>query len=265
MNDDNETKEQIKEYISVDLSHVIKPIISPQVERDVRAAMAQYQNRHKWRAWGLHKVRAQGTAILLKGPPGTGKTSIAKWMAKLMKKSMKTLDVSTICSGEPGASERGVIDFFDFCRANDCIVFMDECDQLLTNREEISADGRTWQLSTMEQIMVQMNVFQNPVFAATNHEGLMDPALADRFLYIINVPRPDFKSRIALWKQKWPQTFPLRLREKNLRMLAKHDLSGRQIESVLVSVGSDCIATNAKPTFDKFEDECVRESNKQIV
>lgn len=267
MNEDQSKEEEVKEkdYLELDLTRTIKPIMHPEVERDARAAMAMYLHRSKWRAWGMHKVREQGTAILLKGPPGTGKTSIVKWMCKLMKKKLKKLDVSTICSGEPGASEREVIEFFDFCRANDCAVFMDECDQLLTNRDEISADGRTWQLSTMEQIMVQMSVFQNPVFAATNHEGLMDPALADRFIYVVQVGRPDFARRTLIWKQKWPDLFPLRLKERNIRHLAKIDLSGRQIENVLVAVANTCIATQRKPTWEMFEETSLKETKKQII
>jgi len=253
-----------KEYRDVDLSGIRKPIMSREVEESVRSAISMYLNRNKWKAWGMHKIRKKGSAVLLKGPPGTGKTTIARWAAKEQGKKMKTLDVSTVCSGEPGESERGVIEFFEFCRENDCIIFMDECDSLLTDRAEISADGRTWQLSTAEQIMVQMEVFPNMIFAATNHEFLMDEALDDRFLFIIHVPRPNEKLRLAIWKQKWPQTFPLRLKEKDYRQLATFDLSGRQIENAICAAASEAIYRNQRPTLELFLRHCKREEKKKI-
>lgn len=262
--DTTEKKKKEQHFRSIKTSGIKRPIMHPSVFRDVRAAMSRYENASKWVKWGLHRIRKQGTAILLQGPPGTGKTSIALWMGKVMNRTVKTLDVSTVCSGEPGASERTVIEFFELCRKEKCMVFMDECDAMLGNREEISADGRTWQLSTMEQILMQLNVFEGPVVAATNHIGLMDPAIADRFIYIIKVDRPDYPRRLLLWKQKWPAEFPLKLKEKDLKNLAKHDLTGRQVENVLLAVGGECIERNILPTWVHFAEAATREEGKHI-
>lgn len=259
-----ETQKQEREYPDMNVRGARRPIMHPRVYRQVRAAMSRYRNQGKWKAWGLHRVRKQGIAILLRGPVGTGKTSIARWMGKEMGRRVKTLDVSTIASGEPGASEREVIKFFELCTEEECMVFMDECDSLLGNRTEISADGRTWQLSTMEQIMLQMNMFPWPIVCATNHADMLDPALADRFLFIIDVERPDEPRRVLLWKQKWPDEFPLKLKGKDAVMLSKYDLSGRQIENVICAVGSQCIADETMPTFEMFKEAAITEEGKHV-
>lgn len=267
MPDESEQTPEPKPFENADvkITAVRKPIMTPEVEQCARDAMTQYNDRLKWRRWGMHKVREQGTAILLIGPPGTGKTMIAKWMAKEMGKKMKSLEVATVAGGNPGDSERNVIELFNMCRKEDnCVVFMDECNSILGDRSEVSADGRTWQSSTTEQVMLQINIYPGPVICATNHAEMLDSALEDRFLFVIKVDRPDFTRRLLIWKQKWPQSFPLRLKERDYKRLARYDLSGRQIENVIVAVASNCIRTKRRPSLSMFDTACEYEMQKHI-
>lgn len=259
-----EEQKKEREFLDEDLTGIRKPILPPATWTQVRAATAQFNNRALWKKWGMHKLRKQGNFVLMEGPPGTGKTITAKWMAKDMGKKMKMLHVATICSGEPGASEREVIRFFNACKDEDCVVYMDEADMLLGDRNLISADGRTWQLSTQEQIMMELNVFPGLVIASTNHPESLDEAMADRCLYIIKFQRPDLRTRRMIWKQKWPKTFPLKLKEEGFKELAKHDLSGRQIENAIIAAASECIEGNITPTLAIFNDAAGRQAAKRL-
>lgn len=258
-------KESPIDKAEVLIKRACRPIVDPEVDQMIQDAISQYMNRNKWKAWGLHKLREQGTAILLKGPHGTGKTTIARWMARQMNKKMVSLEIATIAGGEPGDSERNVISLFEKARELDnALVFMDECNSILGDRSEVSADGRTWQSSTTEQVMLQMNIYPGPVVCATNLPKAVDPALDDRFLFVIQVDRPKLAQRILLWKQKWPQTFPLRLKEKDYKRLAEHDLTGRQIENVIVAIASRCIRLRKRPNLTMFDNACETETKKHI-
>src|SRR5882757_1252630 len=125
------------------LTPATRPVMSEEVESKVRDAMVRYKNRKLWKRWGLHKVRKQGSAVLLHGPPGTGKDTIAIWMAKQINRGCLSLDISKVGGGDPGQSERGVHELFANGRArNGMTVLMNECQSILGNRLKASDD--TW-------------------------------------------------------------------------------------------------------------------------
>ena len=137
--------------------------------------LTQFENRDMWKAWGLNSLREQGGAILLEGPPGTGKTSIAKWISVKLKRGFRTLELSKCGGGEPGATEKGVITFFEGCAAKgNCTIFIDECNNLLRDRATITGDAITWMIGLTEAIMLQVAKYAGLVILATNHAKDID-------------------------------------------------------------------------------------------
>lgn len=251
--------------VSTNLLSAPKPVMSEAVESDVLDALSQYQNRDKWKLWGMHLLREQGSAILLKGPSGTGKTTIARWMAKKIKRGFLKLSVADLGGGEPGESERRVQEFFANARKrHNATIFMDECDMLLGDRSEIGAEGRTWQLGTTETLMMEMNVYGGLLIAATNHADSLDPALSNRFLAIVEVGEPDFSMREKLWRLKLPKQFPFKPSTAEFKRLAQYELNGRQIENVIVAVASHAMRKSVRPTLTMFKQYCEREKGKHI-
>lgn len=245
------------------LDPIIKPIMSEQVEEDVLDLLVMYQKKDIWNAWGLNKIRKQGSGALLRGPSGTGKTMIAKWVARRLGKGCKILDMSMVGGGDPGQCERSIRDFFADARKRGwATIFLDECDNILANRATISDD--TWKLGSVETIMMEINIYAGMVLAATNHPEKLDPALANRFMAIIDVGEPDRIMRKRLWKQKWPERFPMHLTDDALVRLSRFELNGRQIETVLIRVGSHAIRKGIKPKLPLFELFCEAEKGKHI-
>lgn len=240
-----------------------KPVMSESVEADVLAALSQYTNRNIWERWGMDTIRKQGSCVLLYGPTGTGKTTIARWMAKRAKHGFKQLSLADVGSEEPGQTERNIHEFFDDCESrNWATMFMDEADHLLGDRRKV--DDTTWQLPAIETIMTRMVEYKGLVILASNHADALDPALASRFMAMIHVGEPDFDMRRRLWKQKLPNKFPLRFTEAQIRKLSKYELNGRQIETVFICVASHAIRLNKRPTLAMFELFAEREKAKKI-
>lgn len=213
----------------------------------------------------MDTVCKQGAAFLLIGPFGTGKTMTARWIAHKIKRGFKCMSAASIGGGDPGESEKGVIAFFADCKKRNCAtIFIDECDHLLMNRDKMEGAALTWQLGVVETIMMEMNNYPGLVIMATNHAQNLDPALTSRFIAIITISRPDFERRKLIWKQKIPDKFPYRPTERELAIIAKHDLCGRQIENVLRNVASNAIRQLIKPKLKHFETYCIQEKKKHL-
>lgn len=240
--------------------------MSRQVEEDVMNALSQFKHRALWSKWGMESLREQGEAILLSGPPGCGKTTIAKWIARHVNKGFKHLDMSAIQSdGTPGSTEAKVDEFFDDCkRRKNCTIFMDECESILISRDSVGEAGRTWQVATVNKVIVRMNTYPGLILAATNHSSMMDDALVDRFLAIIHVNRPDEQARRRLWRQKIPRSFPFKALDENLFRLGRYDLSGRQIETVIINCAANALRAGKTPTLAMMEEYAKRETKKHL-
>lgn len=240
--------------------------MTAEVENAVLDAMAQYQHRDLYKAWGLSEIREQGNAILLFGPPGTGKTSIAIWAADRLRNGLKVLTVSEIGGGNPGESERKVHELFDDARRRkNMTIFMDECNVLLMDRSKVNGEGQTWMIGTTEAIMMELNTYRGLVICASNHASMIDGAFLERFMAVIEVKRPDSEGRLRLWKSKWPIKFPLQLKEEDLTKLAvDFDLDGRQIETCILRTGSMAIRKGTKPNLKALLQIAAEEQVKRI-
>lgn len=144
--------------------------------------------------------RAKGGGILMYGVPGTGKTWIAKEVAKEIEAHFIEVKCSTIMSKWFGESERNIKEIFDEARQHACtIIFFDEFEALGATRgkEPNSPIGRI--VSELLSQIQGFNEFDNTVIvmAATNRPWDVDSAFLrpGRFNNLIHIPLPDEVSR----------------------------------------------------------------------
>merc|ERR1719378_1738243 len=145
--------------------------------------------------------------VLFYGPPGCGKTLMAKAVANECQAnfiSVKGPELLTMWFGE---SEANVRDVFEKARAAaPCVMFFDELDSIASARGGSSGDGGGAADRVINQLLTEIdgvgakkNVF---VIGATNRPDIIDPALMrpGRLDQLIYIPMPDFESRLSVLK-----------------------------------------------------------------
>jgi len=143
--------------------------------------------------------------ILLTGTPGTGKTLLAKAIAKEAGVNFIAIVGPELLSKYVGESERGVREVFKKARqAAPCILFFDEIETLVPQRGKIVGDQVTERVVT--QFLTEMDGIEELkgvlVLASTNRPDLIDPALLrpGRFDFVIELPKPDVKTREEIFR-----------------------------------------------------------------
>ncbi len=174
-------------------------VLNPRVKRELRQMQLMLEKPDLARELGVQSP----TGILLKGPPGTGKTTIARILANEAKCNFYAITPADIHQMYVGESEKRVRDLFAKARANPpAIIFVDEIDALLPIRQggiAIHSDKVVNQfLQEMDGITPNNRVF---LIGATNRPDMLDPALrrGGRLSREIEIPIPDLESRKQLF------------------------------------------------------------------
>lgn len=143
--------------------------------------------------------------ILLHGSPGTGKTLLAKALAKESEVNFIAVKGPQLLSMYVGESERGVREVFRKARqAAPCIVFFDEMDALAPVRG-VAGDSQVTE-RVVSQLLTEMDGIEDMegvvVLAATNRLDRLDPALLrpGRFDFLVEMPTPDREARKAIFQ-----------------------------------------------------------------
>ena len=147
--------------------------------------------------------------VLLTGPPGTGKTTIAKVLAAESRCSFYPVSAADVTSRWVGESEQRIARLFSRARSNaPSIIFIDEIDAIASSRGELSTYDRQ-----LDQLLQEIDGMGSQpgvlVVGATNRPQALDPALVrgGRLSRRIEIPSPDRTARraiLALLTQRMP-------------------------------------------------------------
>ncbi|MBS7647088.1 MAG: CDC48 family AAA ATPase [Candidatus Bathyarchaeia archaeon] len=205
--------------------------------------------------------------ILLYGPPGCGKTLLARAVATESEANFITVKGPEVFSKWVGESEKAIREVFRKARmAAPAVIFFDEIDSLVPRRGLGFADSGVTErvisqlLTEMDGIVTLEDVV---VIAATNRPDMVDPAVLrpGRFDRLIYVPEPDERGRLQIFKI-YTKNMPL-AKDVNLEALAAITkyYSGADIEAVCREAAMQALRRdiNAKEvTMRDFEEALKR-------
>ncbi len=145
--------------------------------------------------------------VLLVGPPGTGKTMMARAVAGEANVPFFSISGSEFVEMFVGVGASRVRDLFSKAKKNaPCIIFIDEIDAVGRKRGSGMGGGHDEREQTLNQILVEMDGFEQGqnviILAATNRVDVLDPALLrpGRFDRRVGIGLPDRKDRLAILK-----------------------------------------------------------------
>jgi transitional endoplasmic reticulum ATPase len=231
-------------------------ILAPEIKAQLRQLQAVIEDPESARRFGVDPP----TGLLLAGPPGTGKTTVAKVLAAQARCSFYPISGADVISKWVGESERNIRQLFDRARENrPSIIFIDEIDAIAGRRGSIeSHDSHVNQLlAEIDGVTGQRGVF---VVGATNRPDQLDPALlrGGRLSRTIVLGLPDETGRLAMLRlhsARMP-TVGVRLEEiaRDSEGLSPADLKALCQEAALAAMtrGERASATTVAVTHDDF-------------
>ena len=188
--------------------------------------------------------------ILLFGPPGTGKTEFVKFLGKELDRKVMVVKGSDLLSKWVGESEQNIAAAFRRAEAEHAVLFFDEIDGLLQDRESATA---SWQVSQVNEMLQQMENFGGIMVAATNFSKNLDPATMRRFTFKLEFDYLDDDGKKLFFERFFNTTLTGdELSELNeLRNLAPGDF--RTVRQEMFYLGED--ASN-KDRIAALKEEC---------
>ena len=169
------------------------PILKPYIEEEIENFINSYQQRDEILRAGIEMI----SSLLLYGPPGCGKTTVAKYISYKTGLPLITVRLDGLVSSLLGSTAKNIRRTFEYASRRDCILFLDEFDVVAKLRDDKHELGELKRV--VNSLLQNIDSFsQNSILiAATNHQELLDPAVWRRFTKIITLEKPN-KEEIVL-------------------------------------------------------------------
>ena len=184
---DKETATPILEIIFQDDMKQDVPLFNDSIQVAVDAVINEWRNYDK-----LMKLNASPSrSCLIYGDPGTGKTMLAKWIAKSVGLPVVLAKLDGIISSFLGTSSRNIANLFRFANRYKCILLLDEFDALAKLRDDPQEIGEVKRIVNTLLQNLDARAEKGFTIGITNHEKLLDPAVWRRFDVQIDIPHPN--------------------------------------------------------------------------
>lgn len=182
----------------------LSELVLPEAVQTVASQLIEEQQRADLlRSYNLEPR----SRMLLIGPPGNGKTSLAEAIATALCVPFLVVRYEKVVNSYLGETAKRLQDVFQYARLRQCVLFFDEFDALGKEREDRQESGEIKRV--LNSLLLEVDRLPSYVIliAATNHPDLLDRAVWRRFQVRATLPLPD-KEQIGRWFELLGSRFP---------------------------------------------------------
>ncbi|WP_082365172.1 AAA family ATPase [Bosea vaviloviae] len=226
----------------------LSDLVLPQATKaEIEEFIHEYSEIELLRAHGLEPRHK----IMLVGPPGTGKTSLAEVFARELRLPFFSVRYDGLITSYLGETASKLRKLTDFVATQPCVVFFDEFDTLGKERGDKQETGEIKRV--VSSLLLQLDALPTNcvVVCATNHPELLDRAVWRRFELRIEMPLPG-SEEIAQWFERLRKDYGSDI--SNLEQNFISALSGRSfsdIESFTLDVRRKVVLARGKLTANQ--------------
>lgn len=161
-------------------------VLNERTRQSVNQVIEEQQRASLLRAHGLDPRHR----IMLVGPPGNGKTSLAEAIAEALAVPFFIIRYEALIGSYLGETAQRLKRVFDFIRTTPCVVFFDEFDAVGKERGDLHETGEIKRVVSSLLMHVDELPSYAVIIAASNHAELLDRAVWRRFQLRVNLPAP---------------------------------------------------------------------------
>ena len=178
--------------------HLDELILSVEGEEIVRELMAEQHRADLLRSYNLEPRHR----VLLVGPPGNGKTTLAEALACALSAPFLVVRYEAVIGSYLGETARRIGDVFEHARSRHCVLFFDEFDSVGKERGDQHETGEIKRV--VSSLLLQIDALPSyvVVVAASNHPELLDRAVWRRFQIRLELPQPT-QGQIEEWFRRF--------------------------------------------------------------
>lgn len=201
------------------------------------------------------------SSLCFYGPPGTGKTQLAEYIAEDLDKQLVIKKASDLLSKWLGESEQNIAEMFEEAADENAILFLDEADSFLRERQGLT---KSWEVSQVNELLQHMERFDGLFICATNLFEQLDQAALRRFAFKICFDYLNPQQRLNLFAESLNMDLPIITGDHQKRLLKLDNLTPGDFATVLRQASALGEEYFADDFLLQLENECSLKNGGRI-
>lgn len=236
-------------------------LLTSEVEQAVRELV---EEQHRADLLRSHSLEPRNR-VLLAGPPGNGKTSLAEAIADALSVPFLVVRYEAVIGSYLGETAQRIGQVFEHARSRQCVLFFDEFDAIGKERGDLHETGEIKRV--VSSLLLQIDALPSyvVVVTASNHPELLDRAVWRRFQIRLELPMPK-QSQIEEWFRRFEkrtgQTFGL---SPHSLVESLKGLSFAEVEDFGTDVLRRIILSQPNVDAKKITGQCLNQWKKRFI